>query len=62
MEAWNQGDANLRATIRAGTVAACPVQALIAGIDTFTWDNVKVDADGRLWFVDNTRKGNTHNL
>ena len=24
-----------------------------AGIDTFTWDNVKVDPDGNLWFVDN---------
>ena len=53
MEVWKSADATLRAKIRAQTVAAYPVQALIAGIDTFTWDNVKVDADGNLWFVDN---------
>ena len=53
MEAWSEDDAQLREKIRAQTVAAYPVQALIAGIDTFTWDNVKVDPDGNLWFVDN---------
>ena len=53
MEVWDSADATLRAKIRAQAVAAYPVQALIAGIDTFTWDNVKVDADGNLWFVDN---------
>ena len=53
MEVWDGADAALRAKIRAQTVAAYPVQALIAGIDTFTWDNVKVDPDGNLWFVDN---------
>ncbi len=53
MEVWESADATLRAKIRAQTVAAYPVQALIAGIDTFTYDNVKVDLDGNLWFVDN---------
>ena len=53
MEAWGDGDAPLREKIRAQAIAAYPVQALIAGIDTFTWDNVKVDPDGNLWFVDN---------
>jgi uncharacterized protein (TIGR02452 family) len=53
MEVWERADAALRAKIRAQTVAAYPVQALIAGIDTFTYDNVKVDSDGKLWFVDN---------
>ena len=53
MEVWESAGAALRAKIRAQTVAAYPVQALIAGIDTFTYDNVKVDPDGKLWFVDN---------
>ena len=53
MEVWDGADAALRARIRAQTVAAYPVQALIAGIDTFTWDNVRVDPEGNLWFVDN---------
>ena len=53
MEAWGGDDAPLREKIRAQTVAAYPVQALIAGIDTFTWVSVKVDPDGDLWFVDN---------
>ena len=53
MEVWDGADAALRAKIRAQAVAAYPVQALIAGIDTFTYDNVKVDPDGNLWFVDN---------
>ncbi len=53
MEVWGSADTALRAKIRAQAVAAYPVQALIAGIDTFTWDNVKVDPDGKLWFVDN---------
>ena len=53
MEVWESADATLRAKIRAQAVAAYPVQALIAGIDTFTWDNVKVDPNGNLWFVDN---------
>ena len=53
MQAWGRRDAALCAKIRAQALAAYPVQALIAGIDTFTWDNVKVDADGGLWFVDN---------
>ena len=40
MEVWESADATLRAQIRAQAVAAYPIQALIAGIDTFTWDNV----------------------
>lgn len=53
MEVWGDADSALRAKIRAQAVASYPVQSLIAGIDTFTWDNVKVDPDGHLWFVDN---------
>ena len=53
MEVWGKADDALKAKIREQTVAAYPVQALIAGIDTFTWDNVKVDPEGNLWFVDN---------
>ena len=36
MEVWESADATLRAKIRAQAVAAYPIQALIAGIDTFT--------------------------
>lgn len=32
---------------------AYPIQSFIGGIDTFQNDNVLVDAEGRLWFVDN---------
>ena len=53
MEVWENADDTLRAKMRAQAVSAYPVQALIAGIDTFTYDNVKVDPDGNLWFVDN---------
>lgn len=53
MQVWDEADETLRAKIRAQAIAAYPVQTLIAGIDTFTWDNVKVDAEGNLWFVDN---------
>lgn len=51
--AYKEGGAELRAKIRAQTISAYPVQVLIAGIDTFTYDNVLVDAKGSLWFVDN---------
>lgn len=53
MEVWDGADAALRAKIRVQAIAAYPVQALVAGIDTFTYDNVKVDSEGNLWFVDN---------
>ena len=52
-EAWDKADDSAKARIREQVLAAYPYQALIAGIDTFTWDNVKVDPDGNLWFVDN---------
>ena len=52
-QAWKLGDGVLRAKIRRQVVAAYPVQALVAGIDTFTFDNVRVDPAGDLWFVDN---------
>jgi len=53
MQAWGMADEARREKIRRQVVAAYPVQALVAGIDTFTWDNVKVDTVGDLWFVDN---------
>ena len=53
MQAWGQADGALRRRIRRQAIAAYPVQAFLAGIDTFTWDNVKIDGDGWLWFVDN---------
>lgn len=52
-EAWKQGDETLRAKIREQVVASYPVQAIIAGIDTYKYDNIRVDRDGNLWFVDN---------
>lgn len=53
MAAWEKADEALKVKIRAQVLASYPVQALIAGIDTFTYDNVRVDKNGRLWFVDN---------
>ncbi len=50
---WPKADAQQKANIRAQVLAAYPVQALIAGIDTFTFDNVRITPDGKLWFVDN---------
>ena len=52
-EAWDKADESAKARIREQVLAAYPCQALIAGIDTFTYDNVRVDPEGRLWFVDN---------
>ena len=53
MEAWRNADERLRRKICEQAVYAYPVQAWIAGIDTFTYDNVLVDEDGDLVFVDN---------
>ena len=53
MEVWPNADAALKRKIREQAVRAYPVQAFIAGIDTFTYDNVLVDPDGNLVFVDN---------
>lgn len=53
MQVFGSADVTLRAKIRDQAIAAYPIQALIAGIDTFTYDNVLVDANGALWFVDN---------
>ena len=53
MAAWHAADAVLRERIRQQVVRTYPIQALIAGIDTFTYDNVLVDEDGTLLFVDN---------
>ena len=53
MDVWIAAGKALRGKIRDQVLAAYPAQALIAGIDTFTWDNVRVDPDGNLWFVDN---------
>lgn len=52
-EAWEQGDEKLRIKIREQVIASYPVQAIIAGIDTYKYDNIRVDRDGNLWFVDN---------
>lgn len=51
--AWEKADEAMKARLREQVLAAYPVQAVIAGIDTFTYDNVRVDGEGRLWFVDN---------
>lgn len=53
LEAFHKANPSLRAKIRVQAIAAYPAQAFIAGIDTFTYDNVLVDANGALWFVDN---------
>jgi hypothetical protein len=47
-EAWGKADEAAKARIREQVLAAYPYQALIAGIDTFTYDNVRVDPEGRL--------------
>ena len=52
-EAWDYGSAALRAKILEQTIAAYPVISWIGGIDTFTYDNVLVDVDGTLLYVDN---------
>ncbi len=52
-DAWENGDDSAKAKIREQVLAAYPYISLIAGIDTFTYDNVRVDQEGRLWFVDN---------
>lgn len=51
--AWAKGDGTARYKIRNAVIEAYPLQAMIAGIDTFQNDNVLVTKDGRLWFVDN---------
>ena len=53
MEAWRNADERLRRKICEQAVYAYPVQAWIAGIDTFTYDNALVDRDGGLVFVNN---------
>ena len=52
-DAWKNGSDALRAKIREQAITAYPVISWIAGIDTFTRDNVLVDVDGTLLFVDN---------
>lgn len=53
VEAWERADEQQKARLREQVVAAYPAQAVIAGIDTFMNDNVLVDRQGELWFVDN---------
>ena len=52
-EAWEQGDEAQREKIREQVLCSYPVQAIIAGIDTYKYDNIRVDRNGKLWFVDN---------
>lgn len=52
-EAWENADERMREKIRGQVIASYPVQAIIAGIDTYKYDNIRVDRDGELWFVDN---------
>ena len=52
-EAWEQGDEAQREKIREQVLCSYPVQAIIAGIDTYKYDNIRVERDGKLWFVDN---------
>lgn len=53
MTAWEEGDRALREKIRSQVLAAYPVLSFIGAIDSITFDNVRVDSCGRLWFVDN---------
>ena len=53
MEVWARAGVRLKNSICEQAISAYPIQALIAGIDTFTYDNVLVDDDGTLLFVDN---------
>lgn len=52
-EAWERADEQAKTRLREQVLAAYPVQSVIAGIDTFMNDNVLVDRQGELWFVDN---------
>lgn len=52
-EVWKTAGATLRGKIRKQVLAAYPVISWIAGIDTFTHDNILVDGAGNLVFVDN---------
>lgn len=51
--AWRENKGEDRARVREQVKCAYPVISFIAGIDTFQHDNVLVDANGKLWFVDN---------
>lgn len=55
-ESWQAADATRRDFLLQQIIDTYPVQSFIAGIDTYqheALDNVMVDADGRLWFIDN---------
>lgn len=55
-ESWQCADAARRDFLRQQLIDTYPVQSFIAGIDTYqheAMDNVMVDRDGRLWFIDN---------
>lgn len=55
-ESWQAADAARRDFLLRQIIDTYPVQSFIAGIDTYqheALDNVMVDADGRLWFIDN---------
>lgn len=53
MEVWARAGVRLKNSICEQAISAYPIQSLIAGIDTFTYDNVLVDGNGALLFVDN---------
>ena len=55
-ESWQSADAARRDLLLRQLVDTYPVQSFIAGIDTYqheALDNVMVDRDGHLWFIDN---------
>lgn len=55
-ESWQAANNAQREFLLRQIVDTYPVQSFIAGIDTYqheALDNVMVDADGKLWFIDN---------
>ena len=55
-EVWRRCDAKRRRDLALQVAEAYPVLSLMAAVDTFKhnpMDNLMVDAEGRVWFVDN---------
>lgn len=54
--AWLSADESIRRLLLDQIVATFPIQSFIGGIDTYQHpelDNVMVDSENRLWFIDN---------
>lgn len=50
---WHQGSAAEKAKIRQQVIDSYPIISFLENVDAFKNDNVLVDSDSRLWFIDN---------